>query len=251
MAVEHDVPAPNDAECDNAPDARDLSCDGSDLCTELSGSSTSAFSLTYEGDPASRILAKSTNFATVADISPLVEGHLLVAPKVHYFNYASAMQDHRNEAVTVLLDAARWVKATYGMVALFEHGSTHDGVNNACIHHAHVHVLPVSANALSDVMRSDHLGVETFDDIDEWLRIADAHRTYLMCSNGETFAIALPSASVRHQYLRAAAGRVLGIPDPEWDWSVVVRKHLLRATVDRFRSTPSVQDEGSLSTGLG
>ncbi|GAA3339492.1 hypothetical protein GCM10020358_23490 [Amorphoplanes nipponensis] len=37
--------------------------------------------------------------------------------------------------------------------------------------------------------------------------------------------------TIRPQYLRSVVGRMLDIPDPEWDWSVVVRRHLMRETM--------------------
>lgn len=38
-------------------------------------------------------------------------------------------------------------------------------------------------------------------------------------------------ARPQSQYLRSVAARVLGLGDGEYDWAVVVRKQLLRATV--------------------
>jgi diadenosine tetraphosphate (Ap4A) HIT family hydrolase len=248
--VGHDAPAPKTPSTERGlqgaspsdPDgipARNESgatCDGSDLCAELAGDQPNAFAATYEGEPESRVLEESANFATIADISPLVEGHLLVAPRRHYFNFAAAMLEHRDEATAALSSAARWVRETYGASALFEHGTDPSGIGGACIHHAHVHVLPVAAVHLVAVMRSDGLDVATVSDIHEWARAGSHNRSYLLCSDGQTFTMAFPSQPPRRQYLRAAAGEVLGIPDPEWDWSVVIRKHLLRATVEKYRS---------------
>lgn len=209
-------------------------CDGSDLCAELSGSADTEFSRTYEGDPESRILLETTNFAMVVDISPLVEGHLLVVPKKHYRNFASAMLDYRHEAVQITRRARDWLRETYGSVALFEHGSTSDQFGGACIAHAHIHVLPVEASGLVAVMRRDELELIALPDITSWTEIAETPRHYLLCSDGERSVVTFPSARVRHQYLRSAAAEVLGIPDPHWDWSLVIRRDLLRNTVRRY-----------------
>jgi diadenosine tetraphosphate (Ap4A) HIT family hydrolase len=210
-------------------------CDGSDLCAELSGSASTEFSRTYEGDPQSRILLETTNFAIVVDISPLVEGHLLVVPKKHYLNFASAMLDYRHEAVQVTQRARDWLRETYGSVALFEHGSTSGQSGGACIAHAHIHVLPVAATGLVAVMRHDELELTALLDIASWTEIAETPRPYLLCSDGERSLVTFPPARVRHQYLRCAAAEVLGIPDPQWDWSLVIRRNLLRNTVRRYR----------------
>ena len=211
-------------------------CDGSDLCGELSGSTSTEFSRTYEGDPQNRILFETTNLTILVDISPLVEGHLLVAPKKHYLNFANAMMDYRHEAVQVTRTARDWVCQTYGSVALFEHGSTADRSGGACIVHAHIHVLPVAATGLVAVMRRDELELTALGDITSWTEIAETPRPYLLCSDGERSLVTFPSARVRRQYLRSAAAEMLGIPDPEWDWSLVVRKDLLRNTVRRYKS---------------
>lgn len=215
----------------------DWTCDGSDLCAELSGSTSTEFSRTYEGDPQSRIVLGTANFAIVADISPLVEGHLLVAPRKHYLNFASAMLDYPHEAVQIIRRARDWVGATYGSVVLFEHGSTYAEFGGACITHAHTHVLPVDAAELVAVMRRDGLELTTLPNIATWAEIAKLPEPYLLCSDGERTFVAFPSARVRRQYLRSASAEVLGIPDPEWDWSLVIRKELLRETIRRYGAT--------------
>jgi diadenosine tetraphosphate (Ap4A) HIT family hydrolase len=213
-------------------DGSQWKCDGSDLCGELAGIANTEFSRTYDGDPPSRRLRETRSFAMVVDISPLTEGHLLVVPKSHYLNFATAMLDHREEAAQLLDSARAWVRETYGAVTLFEHGSTADETGGACIAHAHVHVLPVEAAQVVALMRRD--GLELLDNV-AWSEIARARRPYLLCSDGDRSVVAFPPARTRHQYLRSAAGQVLGIPDPEWDWSIVVRGELLRDTIRRYR----------------
>jgi diadenosine tetraphosphate (Ap4A) HIT family hydrolase len=213
---------------------REWKCDGSDLCAELSGVVPNEFSRTYGGQPATRILEETANIATVVDLSPLLEGHLLVAPKKHYLSFAAAMLDHQHEIILMLERASAWVRETYHSVALFEHGSTSDDASGACIEHAHIHVLPVAATGLVDVMRDDKLQLTVLKNIAGWIEIADTHRSYLLCSDGESFWVAYPQGPVRHQYLRSAAAHVIGMPDPYWDWALVVRKNLLRETIHRF-----------------
>ena len=209
-------------------------CDGSDMCGELAGVTDTEFSRTYGGDPPSRRLRETARFAVMVDISPLTEGHLLVVPKRHYLNFATAILEHGDEAAQLLDSARAWVQATYGSVTLFEHGSTADATGGVCIAHAHVHVLPVEVAQVAAVMRRD--GLELRESMD-WAEIARARRPYLLCSDGDRSVVAFPAARTRHQYLRSAAGEVLGIPDPEWDWSVVIRGELLRDTVLRYRNT--------------
>jgi diadenosine tetraphosphate (Ap4A) HIT family hydrolase len=211
-------------------------CDGSDMCAEFAGGTSTDFSRTYEGDPQTRVLEETARFAVAVDISPLIEGHLLVAPKDHYLNFSQAMQDSPHEAIDIVEKARDWVQATYGWVALFEHGSTADRAGGACIDHAHVHVLPVGAEALVDVMRRDRLELDELPSLACWVKLADTSRPYLLCSNGETLHVAFPQRSARRQYLRSAAAQVLGIPDPEWDWALIIRKSLLRETILRYRA---------------
>jgi diadenosine tetraphosphate (Ap4A) HIT family hydrolase len=218
-------------------------CDGSDLCAELSGHEPNEFTRTYDGDPPSRVLNETPHFATVVDISPLVEGHLLVVPRKHYLNFGNAMVDYPDEAIGTLQRARDWVRETYGPVALFEHGSTPDRAGGACIDHAHVHVLPLAAEALVDVMRGDELELEALGDVASWMYIADTSRSYFLCSDGESLLVAFPVRSVRRQYLRSAAGQVLGMSDPYWDWALFINKNLLRETIRRYRFSSKEQRE--------
>ena|SRR5215469_12200205 len=213
-------------------------CDGSDLCAELSGHEPNEFTRTYGGSPPSRVLRETPNFALMVDISPLVEGHILVVTRQHHLNFATGMLEHPAEAIGVIESARDWVRETYGSVALFEHGTT-SGSSGAgsCIDHAHVHVLPVAAAGLIDVMRGDELELEAPGDIASWMSIADAQRPYLLCSDGRSLVVSFPVRTARRQYLRSAAAHLLGIPDPEWDWAAFIRKDLLRETVRRYRLT--------------
>lgn len=201
----------------------------------MSGHESNEFTRTYDGDPRSRVLDETHHFAIVVDISPLVEGHLLIVPRKHYLNFGSAMVDYPDEAIGALERARDWVRETYGTVALFEHGTTPDRAGGACIDHAHVHVLPVAAEALVDVMRGDDLELETLGDIASWMDIADTSRSYFLCSDGESLLVAFPVRPVRRQYLRSAAAQVLGMSDPDWDWALFIRKDLLRETVRRYK----------------
>jgi hypothetical protein len=85
------------------------------------------------------------------------------------------------------------------------------------------------------VMRRDELELTALGDITSWTEIYKDSRPYLLCSDGERSFVTFPPLGVRRQYLRSAAAEVLGIPDPEWDWSLVIRKDLLRNTVRRYK----------------
>jgi hypothetical protein len=46
----------------------------------------------------------------------------------------------------------------------------------------------------------------------------------------------IPNGNQKRQYLRSVVGATLNIPDPEWDYAVIVRKDCLRRTMKLVES---------------
>lgn len=208
-----------------------VQCQGADFCQEISGSDDTLFARVYEGDPPDRRIAASQNFELLADMSPLVTGHLLLLPKNHYLSFAQVVDNSSSELEDVLAQTIQLYASTFSNPVILEHGSAEDSDQKACITHAHWHLLPLAGNLIDALLDQESLTCQDIEYLAElgqppWTRMSYYFRLY----NGRG-RIYLPSAGHQRQYLRSVAGRALAIEDPEWDYAVVVRKEELRLTM--------------------
>ncbi len=208
-------------------------CASSDFCDELAGAAETSFFRTYRGDPESRLLGQTENLAVIVDLSPLTSGHILILSRLHHLNFAQVVEAQPSE-VKALLDLLlpQYVQA-FGRMTILEHGSAENMANGACITHAHLHLLPILRQAVDESMESDGLHGESFLSLQDFGRPPWTTSAYYLSGAESGFRLYKPAPELPRQYLRSVAGAILGIPDPEWDWAVVVRRELLRETIAR------------------
>lgn len=221
-------------------------CDG-DLCDELQSGVISTFTHTYRGDPPDREVAAVHGFRLIVDLSPLTVGHLLLLPEAHYlsFGHLDDAQLERVRGITTSL-RAKYV-ATFGQMAVLEHGSSSE-IPSACVTHAHWHILPVEGSRVADLMIRDGLAAVRLSDFTDLKQFAAADQPYYYCYDGANHLVFDAQRRIRSQYLRSVVGAHLGIPEPEWDWSVVVRKDLLRETMTATRGWREYLSRGLAET---
>lgn len=202
-----------------------------DFCQELSGAEDTSFYRTYGGNPASRVIARTPRLSLLADLSPLCVGHLLLVSNRHYLSFAQVVQSHRSEVADVALAVLTLYASTFGMPVVLEHGSATDAVGSACITHAHWHILPIDGALVAAQMDADGLDHVDLADLGDLGPVADRQLPYFYVAHGEYRQVYGLGRGMRSQYLRSVVGGILGIPDPEWDWALVVRKQALRSTL--------------------
>jgi diadenosine tetraphosphate (Ap4A) HIT family hydrolase len=208
-------------------------CDGSDLCSELAGTPDTDFSRTYLGDPPSRVLGGTRHLSVLADLSPLTVGHLLLVPREHHLSFAMVLHAHGAEVEHLSSVLLPWYREVFGEPTVLEHGSSSEMRGSACVNHAHWHLLPIPGDHATAIMARDGLPLEKLKNIKDLGDSSRRNIPYFFCLyRGQCF-FSPADRRLRRQYLRSVAGEVLGIPDPDWDWSVVVRKDALRMTVKR------------------
>jgi len=209
-----------------------IQCVGSDLCQELAGSHDTSFSLTYEGDPPSRYIYGTGRLRVIADFSPLAVGHLLLLPIDHYISFGQLIGDGgAHELCDLLRLVMPAYEGSFGSPTILEHGSSSDMNNAACIMHAHWHIVPVDGNEVNRIVKRDGLAPEELAGFEQLQRFAENDRSYYYCFSGGRHIAYLSHNRLSRQYLRSVVGEILGIPDPLWDYALVVRKHLLRRTM--------------------
>ncbi|MFC3455335.1 HIT family protein [Amycolatopsis speibonae] len=215
-----------------------MRCEGADFCAELSGSDDTSFARFYEGDPPTRAIYATKNLTLLADMSPLVPGHLLLLPKIHHLSFAQVLSSHSDELQDFVGRLVPLYRETFGEPLIMEHGSSAGQESHACITHAHLHFLPVDGEIVDKLLIEDDLPYRELGAFGElalppWPGSAYFLRTY----KGKN-RVYLPTGRQKRQYLRSVVGAVLSIEDPEWDYAVVMRKDSLRQTmrmVDSWR----------------
>lgn len=90
-----------------------------------------------------RILFTTEHFTVIPDLSPIIEGHLLILTNHHYYSMTSIPKQLKNEFHNVFNYVAKLLSIKYQPPVFFEHGSLCELDNGAdCISHAHIHALP-------------------------------------------------------------------------------------------------------------
>lgn len=213
-----------------------VACDDSEICAELRGIRDGVgFHATYNGDPPSRVVAASENFTALVDLAPLTAGHLLLVPRQHIVSFGHVPTDIWDELEGFRDDVVDRVRDTYGPPIIVEHGSSSDLRYSACVSHAHWHVIPTDAPMLGYFER-DGLGGRQIASARDLRDLAERDQSYIYFHRpeGGDHWVFEENLSKRGQYLRMVLAEHLELDDPDWDWGVVQRKDLLRATVARL-----------------
>ncbi len=228
-----------------------MQCAGADFCEELSGSADTSFARFYEGDPPSRLIHSTENLTLLADMSPLVLGHLLLLPSNHHLSFAQVLSLHQDEVRGLLDEFIPLYRETFGEPLILEHGSSAGQESHACITHAHLHFLPVDGDAVDDLLIRDGLFHRDLDSLGELTLAPWPSSAYFLRVYRGKVRVYLPTGAQKRQYLRSIVGAVLAIEDPEWDYAVVMRKRDLRETLRMVDYWPGKLsgDEVELSCG--
>ncbi|MFI0798991.1 Diadenosine tetraphosphate (Ap4A) hydrolase [Amycolatopsis lurida] len=144
-----------------------IQCADADFCDEFSGSGETSFARFYEGDPPSRRIYSTGNLTLLADMSPLVLGHLLLLPSKHYLSFAQVLSLHELEVTGLVGDVIPLYRDTFGEPLILEHGSSAGQESHACITHAHLHFLPVDGDTVDDLLIGDGLVHRDLDSLGE------------------------------------------------------------------------------------
>ncbi|MFI1563982.1 HIT family protein [Streptomyces sp. NPDC020490] len=211
-----------------------LRCVDSEFCEEIAGAPDTTFSAIYGGDPPSRVIWETSRFRLIADMSPLCAGHLLLLPVEHYLSFAEFVDVRHGELAAVFSVLKSLYRSAFGPLTILEHGSSAAMRTRACISHAHWHILPVDGQHVDSLIAADGLPAVSLTDIKGLAALRG--EPYFLCAHEGEYKVYDGHTPMRSQYLRSVVGRLLDIPDPLWDYALVVRKELLRETMTLTRS---------------
>ncbi len=102
------------------------------------------------------ILKETQNLRLVADHAPLVEGHLLIIPKLHYACYGAVPTELDAELFALKREVQRFFQYYYLPPVFWEHGVFHQSV-----FHAHQHCFPFGALSQKQHDLCEKLSAET------------------------------------------------------------------------------------------
>lgn len=162
------------------------------------------------------ILIQTQEFVVVPALGPLVEGHVLIITKSHFYSMGELSKPMFDEFIALKDKVRQVLVRTYGSATAFEHGSTRILEAGTSVNHAHCHLLPLGFNLVGEV--SNHHNGENVSDQSVLASKATKGIPYLYVENNRREArifdapVGLPS-----QYLRRLVATKLGIPS-QWDW---------------------------------
>jgi len=98
-------------------------------------------------------LAANEEFFAIASIGAFVEGWTLIVPQRHQLSMRDCYKSkHLPALVNDIVDRLR---AKYGSIISFEHGSNSEGSATACgTDHAHFHLVPFKGSLVPDMQKS-------------------------------------------------------------------------------------------------
>jgi diadenosine tetraphosphate (Ap4A) HIT family hydrolase len=176
----------------------------------------------------SRILHETGRFVVMADISPLMPGHVMIVPKAHILCYGAIEPSARDE-FSGIVDAARTVIAEhYGPSVMLEHGTSSLAPVADHVTHAHLHIVPADIDIRDSLLDFHTTMIVSLSDLSRWAARDEEYIYFESCA-GERI-VADQIVNIPRLFIRSEVAKRVGLPDPLWDW----RRHILR---DNFRST--------------
>lgn len=182
-------------------------------------------------------LFESQNFIVLPSLGAMVEGWVLLVPKMHFIcmgalpdSIATEMHEMKQFLSTIL-------KEIYGQVCIFEHGPSKANQSIGCgVDHAHLHVVPVAFDLYSAIASFLPKGVL-------WSE-AGLEECQTAFSRGEDYLYIEKPIGAGHlathqgfgsQLIRRAIANQVGIPN-QFNWREYPQLPKVSATIEKLRA---------------
>ena len=189
------------------------------------------------------VIAESESFVAVPTIGALVEGWLLIVPREPSLSVGALTKERRSELQDFCDEVAITIEATYGPVAIFEHGPASHQTSVGCgVDYAHVHIAPIRHDLLK-------LSKQMFPQI-EWTPAKGLSDTGPLHSKQKSYwylhqieyasspVIGTCVGSHPSQMFRQVIALALGQPT-KYDWKTNPGVDLMRQTCERLSQVPA------------
>jgi len=176
----------------------------------------------------SRILHETDQFVVMADISPIVPGHVMIVPKAHILCYGAVEAAAQNEFSCIVNATRTILREHYGPSVILEHGTSSLEPVADHVTHAHLHIVPAAIDIRDSLLHFNTTTIASLSDLSHWAASDEAYIYFESCAGERIVADRI--SGIKRLFIRNEIARRIGLPDPLWDW----RRHILR---DNLRST--------------
>lgn len=181
----------------------------------------------------SRILHDSDRFVVMADISPLLPGHVMIVPKAHILCYG-AVEAAAQDEFSCMVNATRAIlRECYGPSVVLEHGTSSLEPVADHVTHAHLHIVPAAIDIRESLLNFNVTRIASLSDLSNWAARDEAYVYFENC-DGERM-VADQIFDIPRLFIRREIAKRVGIPDPLWDWRRHILSDNLRSTVQTLR----------------
>jgi len=178
----------------------------------------------------SRVLHETDRFVVMADISPLVPGHVMIVPKAHILCFGSVEVTARDEFAGIVDTARTVLREHFGPSVVLEHGTSSLEPVADHVTHAHLHIVPAAIDIRDSLRNYNTTTIASLSDLSSWAARDEAY-IYFESSAGER-VVADRIAGIKRLFIRSEVAKRVGVPDPLWDWRRHILSDNLRATVE-------------------
>ena len=186
-----------------------------------------------DADIDSRILHETNRFVVMADISPLVPGHVMIVPKAHILCYG-AVEDSAQDEFSGLVNAVRTIlREHYGPSVILEHGTSSLEPVADHVTHAHLHIVPAVIDIRDSLTNFNTTTISGLSDLSSWAARDEAYVYFESCGGERVVADRI--SGIKRLFIRSEVAKRVGLPDPLWDWRRHILSENLRSTVETLR----------------
>ena len=168
--------------------------------------------------------------AVIPGLGAFVPGYVLIFPEQHVESILKIPRERSDAFSLLLAKTAKAIRAVYGPLTIFEHGSCtrRDLRRSACLDHAHIHLLPGSYGLLCHLQKLGRISLDRTD----FSGLVE-HVGYLYLHEPTLAPRYCPDPGVS-QFFRKRIAEQMGIPE-EWDYLMYPPLDNVRQTVSRLK----------------
>jgi diadenosine tetraphosphate (Ap4A) HIT family hydrolase len=200
-----------------------------------------------------RVILESSSFVAVPTLGAIVEGWVLLVPKMHYL-CIGAMDNHLFPELHEFQKlVCRMVQDCYGPVAVFEHGPARPRQAIGCgVDHAHLHVLPTACDLVSGVreISNEPLEWQSVQGIQDTKAFYSAGLPYLYVEQPTGRSRLTTHPNIQSQLFRRVVAAYEGRAH-RYDWQAYPDEHNIRSSIGAFETWLSRNREMSFQPGQG
>jgi diadenosine tetraphosphate (Ap4A) HIT family hydrolase len=174
-----------------------------------------------------RILDSNDRFAVLPTVSPLMDAHFLILPKVHINTLKQLREAEKQELMGIVKNL---ISSFAGAYFLFEHGAFLANGNTCGVDHAHLHILPLDRSLSLQVMEKTKK--EYAPEFQGDLQGALSYRTdkpYLLYGNDIGAVYNSVDKDFPSQFIRKKICEALN--NSNWNWKLYTNRDSFEASM--------------------